>query len=181
MGGAVAGQAPGILTVASSARRRQHDAGERRAAERETRRRQLYEELLKTISHALLHCAELSAVCRRPDPPDPAALGGLAENLPERFDPLRTVAVVVMIDGSARASEIATAIAAALRKLTHACKTMASTSDAEDPGLVASRLSDLTALLGKADTDLPCQHMPTLAYLTEAPRLRSAPWVPGRC
>lgn len=153
MGGAVAGQATGILTVVNSARRRQHDAGARRVAEREARRRQLYEELLSTISHALLHCAELSAVCRRPDPPDPA-LGGLAEGLPERFDPLRTVAVAVMIDGSARASEIATAIAAALRELTQAWKTMASISDAESPSLVASRLSDLTALLGKAEREL---------------------------
>lgn len=153
MGGAVAGQAPGILTVVSSARRRQHDAGARRVAEREARRRQLYEELLRTINHALLHCAELSAACRRRDPPDPA-LGGLAEGLPERFGPLRTVAVAVMIDGSARASEIATAIAAALRELTQACKTMASMPDAEGPGLVASRLSDLTALLAKADTEL---------------------------
>lgn len=122
-------------------------------AEREARRRQLYEELLRTISDALLHCAELSAVCRRPDPPGPS-LGGLAEGSPERFDPLRTVAVGVMIDGSARASEIASAITAALREFTQACKTMASMSDAEGPGLVASRLSDLTALLGKAEREL---------------------------
>lgn len=153
MGGAVAGQAPGILSVVSSARRRQQDAGAKRVAEREARRRQLYEELLRTISHALLHCAELSAACRRPDSPD-SALGGLAEGLPERFDPLRTVAVAVMIDGSARASEIATTIAAALRELTQAWKTMASMSDAEYPGLVASRLEDLTTLLGKAVTEL---------------------------
>jgi hypothetical protein len=153
MGGAVAGQAPGILTVVSSARRRQHDAGTRRVAEREDRRRQLYEELLRTISRALLHCAELSAACRRPDRAD-SALGVLAEGSPERFDPLRTVAVAVMIDGSARASEIATAIAAALREFTQACKTMASTPDAEGPGLAAARLSDLTALLAKAETEL---------------------------
>jgi len=153
MGGAVASQAAGILRVASSGRRRNHDAAARRVAEREARRRQLYEELLRTLDDALLHCAELSAVCRRRDPGD-RALGGLADGSPERFDPLRTVAVAVMIDGSARASEMATTIVTALREFTRAWKSTATMSDAERLDLVTSRLLDLTALLGKAEKEL---------------------------
>jgi hypothetical protein len=153
MGGAVASQAAGILTVVNSARRRGHDAAARRAAEREARRRQLYEELLRTINDALLHCAELSAAGSRPDPPDPA-LGGLADGLLDRFDPLRTVAVAVMIDGSVRASEIAATIATALRELTQAWKIVATMSDAEGLDLMASRLSALTVLLSKAEKEL---------------------------
>lgn len=153
MGGGVASQATGILTVLNSARRRKHDAAARRVAEREARRRQLYEELLSTINQALLHCAELSAICSRLEPPDPA-LGRLAEGLPERFDPLRTVAVAVMIDGSTRASEVATTIATALREFTQAWKTTANMSDAEGLDLEAARISDLTALLGKAEREL---------------------------
>jgi hypothetical protein len=153
MGGAAASQATGILTAVNSGRRRTHDAAARRAAEREARRRQLYEELLRTINYALLHCAELSAACSRLKPKD-RALGGLADGLPERFDPLRTVAVAAMIDGSARASDIATTIAAALREFTQAWKAAANMSDAEGPDLAASQLSDLTALLDKAERGL---------------------------
>ena len=153
MGGAVAGQATGILTLISAGRRREHDAAARRVAEREARRRPLYEELLRTVNHALLHCAEMSQTCSRLDPRDPA-LGSLAEDLPERFDPLRTVAVAVMIDGSARASEIATTIAVALREFTQAWKAALKMPDADGPDMVTSRLSDLTALLSKAEREL---------------------------
>jgi hypothetical protein len=153
MGGAVASQAPGIVSVATSARRRQHDAAARRAAEREARRRQLYEELLRTIDDALLQCAELSAACSRFDRADPA-LGDLAEGVPGRFDPLRTVAVAVMIDGSARASEIATTIATALRESAQAWKSMPSMTDAEGMDLVAASVTNLAALLGKAEREL---------------------------
>jgi len=153
MGGAVAGQAAGILTLISAGRRREHDAAARRVAEREARRRPLYGELLRTVNDALLQCAELSEVCSRLDPGDPA-LGGLAEGLPERFDPLRTVAVAVMIDGSARASEIATNIAVALREFTQAWKAALKMPDADGLDLVTSRLSDLTALLSKAEREL---------------------------
>jgi hypothetical protein len=113
----------------------------------------LYEELLRTLDDALLHCAEHSAVNGRLDLGD-RALGGAADGLPERFDPLRTVAVAVMIDGSARASQIATTIATALREFTQAWKTMATIPDAEGLNPVASRLSDLTALLSKAEREL---------------------------
>ena len=153
MGGAVAGQATGILTLVNAGRRREHDAAARRVAERQTRRRPLYEELLRTVNHALLDCAEMTQTCSRRDPGDPA-LGGLAEGLPERFDPLRTVAVAVMIDGSARASEIATTIAVALRGFTQACKGALQMPDADGLDLAAARLSDLTALLGKAEREL---------------------------
>ena len=153
MGGAVAGQATGILTVINSARRRKHDAAARRVTEREARRRQLYEELLRTISQALSHCAELSAACR-PNHRPGSALGGPAESPSEQFDPLRTVAVAVMIDGSARASEIATTIATALREFAQARKTMIGGPEAEGMDLATTRLSDLTALLGKAEREL---------------------------
>jgi hypothetical protein len=95
----------------------------------------------------------MSQTCSRLDPGDPA-LGGLTEGLPERFDPLRTVAVAVMIDGSARASEIATTVAAALREFTQAWKVALKMPDADGLDLVTSRLSDLTALLGKAEKEL---------------------------
>jgi hypothetical protein len=153
MGGAVAGQATGILTLVGAGRRREHDAAARRAMEREARRRPLYEELLRTVDHALLDCAEISQTCSRLDPGDPA-LGSMADGLPERFDPLRTVAVAVMIDGSTRASEIATTITAALREFTQACKAGLQMPDADDQDLGASRLSDLTALLSKAEREL---------------------------
>lgn len=152
MGGALASQAAGILTAVSSTRRRKHDSAVRRVAERQARRRPLYEELLRAVNHALLQCADLSEVCNRLDPGDPA-LSGLAGGLPERFDPLRTVAVATMIDGSARASEIATTIAGSLREFTQGWKAAAKMSDAEGLDLVASRLSDLTAALGKAERE----------------------------
>src|SRR5215469_1820917 len=153
MGGTVASQAARILTVVNSGRRRIHDTAARRAAEREARRRTLYEELLRTVNDALLHCAEMSQPCSRLDPADPA-LGGLADSLAERFDPLRTVAVGVMIDGSARAGQIATTIAGALREFTQALKALVKMPDAEGLDLAASRLSDLTSLLGKAEREL---------------------------
>jgi hypothetical protein len=68
MGGALASQITGVLTLASSGRRRSHDAAARRAGDREAKRRQLYEELLRTVSEAQLYCAELSEVCSRLDP-----------------------------------------------------------------------------------------------------------------
>lgn len=153
MGGAVASQAAGILALVNSGRRRTHEAATRRAAELEARRRPLYEELLRTVNHALLDCAEMSEVCSRLDP-RARTRSGPADGLPERFDPLRTVAVAVMIDGSARASEIASTIAGALRELTQAWKGAARTPDAEGLDLVASRLLDLTTLLGKAEREL---------------------------
>jgi len=153
MGGAAASQAAGILTVVNSGRRRAHDTTARRVAEREARRRTLYEELLRTVNDALLHCAEMSEVCGSLDPAD-SALGGLVTGLAERFDPLRTVAVGVMIDGSARAGQIATTIAGALREFTQAVKAAVKMSDAAGRDLAASRLKDLTALLGKAEKDL---------------------------
>jgi hypothetical protein len=153
MGGALASQVTGVLSLASSGRRRGHDAVARRAAEREAKRRQLYEELLRTVNDAQLHCAEMSEACRRLDPQDPA-LSGLADGLPERLDAVRTVAVAVMIDGSARASEIAATITGAARELTQACKAAGKTPDAEGPGLVASRLPELATLLGRSEKEL---------------------------
>jgi len=153
MGGAAASQAAGILTVVNSGRRRTHDTAARRVAEREAKRRTLYEELLRTVNDALRHCVEMSQVCSRLDPADPD-LGGLADGLAERFDPLRTVAVGVMIDGSARAGQIATTIAGALREFTQALKAAVKMSDDERLDLAASRLSDLTALLAKAEREL---------------------------
>lgn len=153
MGGAAASQAAGILTVVNSGRRRTHDTAARRVAEREANRRTLYEELLRTVNDALLHCAEMSQVFNRLDPADPA-LGGLVGDLAERFDPLRTVAVGVMIDGSARAGQIATTIAGALREFIQALKAAVTKSDAKGLDLAATRLSDLTALLGKAEGEL---------------------------
>ena len=153
MGGAVASRAPGILALVNSGRRRTREAATRRAAELEARRRPLYEELLRTVSQALLDCAEMSEVCSRHDP-RARSRSGMADGLPERFDPLRTVAVAVMIDGSARASDIASTIAGALREFTQACKGAVRMRDAEGLDLVASRLSDLTALLGKAEREL---------------------------
>jgi hypothetical protein len=153
MGGAAASQAAGILTAVNSGRRRTHDSAARRVAEREARRRTLYEELLRTVDDALQHCAEMSQACSRLDPADPA-LGGLAGGLAERFDPLRTVAVGVMIDGSARAGQIATTITEALREFTRALKAAAKVPGAEGRDQAASRLSDLTALLGKAEREL---------------------------
>ena len=153
MGGAAASQAAGILTVASSGRRRTRETAARRAGEREARRRRLYEELLRTLNDALWHCADMSQVCSRRDQKNPE-LGGLADGLAERFDPLRTVAVGVMIDGSARAGQIATTLAGAVREFTQALKAAVAMSDDEGLDLAASRLSDLTALLGKAERDL---------------------------
>jgi len=153
MGGAAASQTAGILTVVNSGRRRTHDTAARRAAEREARRRTLYEELLRTVNDALGHCADMSQACSRLDPADPD-LGGLADDLAERFDPLRTVAVGVMIDGSARAGQIATTIAAALREFTQAVKGAVTMPDHEGLDLAASRLADLTTLLGKAEKEL---------------------------
>lgn len=153
MGGAAASQAAGILTAVSSGRRRTHDTAARRVAEREARRRTLYEELLRTLNDALWHCAEMSRAFSRLDPAD-RELGGLADGLAERFDPLRTVAVGVMIDGSARAGQIATTIAGALREFTHALKSAVRLPDEQGLDLAASQLSDLTALLGKAEGEL---------------------------
>lgn len=153
MGGAAASQAAGILTVVNSGRRRTHDTAARRVAEREANRRTLYEELLRTVEDGLLQCAEVSQVCSRLGPADPA-LGGLAGGLAERFDPLRTVAIGVMIDGSARASEAASTIAGALREFTQALKAAVTKSDAESLDLAASRLSKLTAQLDKAESEL---------------------------
>jgi hypothetical protein len=153
IGGAVASQATGILTVVSSGRRRKHDAAVKRAAERQAARRPLYEELLRAVHDALSNCAELSEVVSRPHARDPA-LRGLAEGLPERFDHLRTVAVAAMLDGSARASEIAGTIVAALREFSQAWKPAVKLPDAERREAVGSRLSDLAALLGKAERDL---------------------------
>ena len=153
MGGAVASQATGILTVVSSGRRRKREAAVRRVAERQAERRPLYEELLRTVNDALLQCGEMSEGFSRIDPGD-HALGGLAVGLPERFDPLRTVAVVAMINGSARASEIATTIARAIREFTQALKAAVKMPDGAGRDVVASRLSDLAALLGKAEREL---------------------------
>jgi hypothetical protein len=153
MGGALASQVTGVLSLASSGRRRNHEAAARRAAEREARRRQLYEELLRTVHDAQLYCAEMSEVRSRRDPEN-LALGGLAEGLPERFDPVRTVAVAVMIDGSARASEIAATISGAAREFTQAWKATGTMPDAEGSDPVASHLSELTALLSRAEREL---------------------------
>ena len=125
----------------------------KRAADREARRRQLYEELLRTVSDTQLYCAEMSEACGRLDQKK-RALGGVADGLAEEFEPVRTVAVAVMIDGSARASEIATTIAGTLREFTRAWKAAVKKPDAEGLTLVATRLSDLTALLGKAEREL---------------------------
>jgi len=81
----------------------------------------------------------------------------VARSLPKclsRFDPLRTVAVAVMIDGSARASQIATTIKGALREFTQVWKAALKMPAAEGPDPVDSRLSGLTALLGEAEREL---------------------------
>lgn len=153
IGGAVASQATAILTLVTSGRRRKHEAAAKRAAQRAAERRPLYEELLRNVNDALLHCAELSEVVSRPHSRD-AALRGLADGLAERFDPLRTVAVAAMLDGSARASEIASTIAAALREFTQAWKPAVKMPTTEGRDVMASRLSDLTSLLGKAEREL---------------------------
>ena len=153
MGGAAAGQAAGILTVLSTGRRRTHDTAARRAAEREAKRRTLYEELLRTVNDALRHCADMSQACSRLDRADPV-LGDLANGLAERFDPLRTVAVGVMVDGSAQAGQIATTIAGTLREFTQELKAAVTMSDDEGLELAASRLSDLTAQLVRAEREL---------------------------
>jgi len=153
IGGALASQVTGVLRLAGSGRRRNHEAAAKRAADREGRRRQLYEELLKTISDAQLDCAEMSEVCSRLDQKK-RALGGVADGLAERLDPVRTVAVAVMIDGSARASEIATTITGAAREFSQACKAAAAMPDSEGLDLVTSRLSELTSLLGRAEREL---------------------------
>jgi hypothetical protein len=59
-----------------------------------------------------------------------------------------------MIDGSARSSETAGSIVAALREFTQAWKPAVKLPDAERRDVVASRLSDLAGLLGKAERDL---------------------------
>jgi len=153
MGGAVASQAAGILTLVNSGRRRGQEAASKRTVEREARRRQLYEELLTTIEHARLHCAEISEACGRLNPGKPSP-SGLTVGVLERFDPLRTVAVAVMIDGSARASQTATAISGALREFTQAWKAAVKKSDAKGLDQMASRLTDLTDLLGKAEREI---------------------------
>jgi len=153
IGGAVASQATAILTLVSSGRRRKYEAASKRAAERQAERRPLYDELLRTVNEALSHCTEMSDVLDRLDP-GKAAPRGLAEGFPQRFDPLRTVTVAVMIDGSARASEIATRIAAVLREFTQRWKAAAKMPDAEGREVISSRLSDLTALLVKAEREL---------------------------
>lgn len=153
MGGAVASQAAGVLTAVNAGRRRTRDTAARRAADREATRRTLYEELLRTINDALRHCAEMSVVGSGHDPADPE-LRGLADGLAERFDPLRTVAVGVMIDGSARAGQIAASITGALREFTQALNAAVKVSDHGGLDLAASRLSDLTALLDKAEREL---------------------------
>jgi predicted XRE-type DNA-binding protein len=153
MGGAVASQAAGIATVVASGRRRQHDAATRRAAELEAKRRRLYEELLATIHQARLYCAEASEAVGRLSP-RASALGGLAEGLLEQFDSLRTVAVAVMIDGSARASQTATTIAGAIRERTPVWRAVVKRSEAESLDTLASQLSDVIGLLGKAEREL---------------------------
>jgi hypothetical protein len=153
MGGAVASQAAGILTLVNSGRRRGQEAVSKRAVEREATRRQLYQELLTTIEDARLHCAEISEASGRLNPGKPS-LSGLTVGVPERFEPLRTVAVAVMIDGSARASQTATAISGTLREFTQAWKAAVKKSDAKGLDLMASRLTDLTDLLGKAEREV---------------------------
>ena len=153
IGGALASQITGVLRLAGSGRRRNHDAAARRAADREAKRRQLYEELLRTLSDAQLSCAEMSEACSHLDQKK-RALGGVPDDLAERLVPVRTVAVAVMIDGSARAREIAAAITGAAREFIQACKAAGSTSNAEGQDLVTSRLSELTALLGRAEKEL---------------------------
>jgi len=153
MGGALASQVTGVLALAGSGRRRNHDAAARRAAEREANRRQLYEELLKTISDTQLDCADISEVCGRLDLKK-RALGSVADGLAERLDPVRTVAVAVMIDGSARASEIAATITGAAREFGQACNAAATMPNADGLDLVTSRLSELTALLSRAEREL---------------------------
>jgi hypothetical protein len=153
MGGALASQVTGVLRLAGSGRRRNHDAAARRAAEREARRRQLYEELLTTVSDAQLYCAEMSEVCSRLDPKK-RALGGVTDGLAERFGAVRTVAVAVMIDGSARASEIGATITGAAREFIQACQAAGTMSEAEGLDVVTSGLSELNALLGRAEREL---------------------------
>ena len=153
IGGALASQVTGVLRLAGSGRRRNQDAAVKRAADREARRRQLYEELLRTVSDTQLYCAEMSEACGRHDPKK-RALGGVADGLAEEFDPVRTVAVAVMIDGSARASEIASSIAGAAREFIQECKAAGTMSNADGLDLVTSRVSELTALLGRAEREL---------------------------
>jgi hypothetical protein len=153
IGGALASQVTGVLRLAGSGRRRNHDAAARRAADREGKRRQLYEELLRTVSDAQLSCAEMSEVCSRVDSKK-RAIGGVADDLAERLVPVRTVAVAVMIDGSARASEIATSVTGAVREFIQECKAAMTMSNAEGLDLVTSRLSEMTALLGRAEREL---------------------------
>jgi hypothetical protein len=153
MGGALASQVTGVLRLAGSGRRRNHDAAARRAADREATRRQLYEELLRTVSDAQLYCDEISEACSRLDQKK-RALGGAADESAERLGPVRTVAVAVMIDGSARAREIAATITGAAREFIQACKAAGAMSSAEGLDLVTSRLSELTTLLGRAEREL---------------------------
>src|SRR5262249_30999870 len=130
MGGALASQVTSVLGLASSGRRRNHDAAGRRAGEREARRRQLYEGLVRTLRHAQLYCAEMSEACGRVDPKK-RAIGVVADGSAERFGQVRTVAVAVMIDGSARASKIAASITGGVREFSQACKAAATMSNAE--------------------------------------------------
>src|SRR5215471_9998706 len=92
IGGALASQITGVLRLAGSGRRRNHDAAARRAADREAKRRQLYEELLRTLSDAQLSCAEMSEACSHLDQKQ-RALGGVPDDLAERLVTVRTVAV----------------------------------------------------------------------------------------
>jgi len=95
----------------------------------------------------------MSEICSRLDPGKPAR-GRLSEDVPERLDPLRTVAVAAMLDGSTRVSDVASTINRALRDVTQAWKAAARMPDADLLELVASGLSDLTDLLGKAEREL---------------------------
>jgi hypothetical protein len=95
----------------------------------------------------------MSETCRHLDQKR-RAQGAVAEDLDERFGPVRTVAVAVMIDGSARAREIAAAITGAARELIQAGKVARTMSNAEGLELMTSRLSELTALLGRAEKEL---------------------------
>src|SRR5215472_16583077 len=103
MGGAVASQISGILSVFNSGRRRKHAAELRRVAERQAERRPLYEELLRTINDSLLVCAEMSEGFSQTAERRGSRIN-TAEGLSERLDPPRAVAVTAMISGSARAS-----------------------------------------------------------------------------
>jgi hypothetical protein len=59
-----------------------------------------------------------------------------------------------MIDGSARAGEIAHTITGAAREFIGAWKTAGTMSNAERLDLVTSGLSELTAVLGRAEREL---------------------------